>query len=177
MHSRRRRPLHDIFLIIVAVSVAIILGAALGAAFVVLRSGGGTNHQITLVWDASTSPNVGGYRVHYGLSSGNYPNKVFVGNQTSYTLFGLDGGRTYYIAVTALEANGTGESDFSNEVVEEIPEVDTNGNGMPDTLSTIQRSRSFGFCRWRPRCGLKQRELQNIVVVLTVAESPMSYRG
>ena len=120
LRSRRRGLLRDIFLITVAVSVAIILGAAVGAAFVVLKSGGESGRDITLAWDAATSPNVGGYRVHYGLSGGNYPNKVFVGNQTSYTLSGLDGGRTYYIAVTALEANGTGESDFSNEVVVEI---------------------------------------------------------
>ncbi len=80
---------------------------------------------ITFSWNASTSPNVGGYSVHYGLSSGNYPNKVFVGNQTSYTLSDLDSGKTYYIVVTALEANGTGESDFSDEIVVKIPEEHT----------------------------------------------------
>ncbi len=132
--SRRRRLLRKILLISVAVFVASTLAAALGAAFVLFKFGDGIGRDITLAWNASTSPNVGGYSVHYGLSSGNYPNKVFVGNQTSYTLFGLDGGRTYYIAVTALEANGTGESDFSNEVVAEILEVDTNGIGMADTL-------------------------------------------
>ena len=126
LHSQQRRRLRNIFLIGVAVFVGIALAIALGAAFVVLTFGGGTSRDITFAWNASTSPNVSGYIVHYGLSSGIYPNKVFVGNQTSYTLSGLDGGRTYYIAVTALEANGTGESDFSDEVVVEIPEADTN---------------------------------------------------
>ena len=91
---------------------------------------------VTLAWDASTSSNVGGYRVHYGLSSGIYPNKVFVGNQTSYTLSGLDSGKTYYIAVTALGANGTGESDFSKEVAVEIPVPDSDNDGMPDVFET-----------------------------------------
>lgn len=119
--SRRRHRYRKILLIGVAVFVASTLAAALGAAFVVFEFGDGIGRDITLTWDASTSPNVGGYRVHYGLSSGNYPNKVFVGNQTSYTLSGLDGGRTVYIVVTALESNGTGESDFSDEVVVKIP--------------------------------------------------------
>ncbi len=126
LHSQQRRRLRNIFLISVAVCVAIALATALGAAVVVLIFGGGTGRDITFAWDASTSPNVSGYSVHYGLSSGNYSNKVFVGNQNSYTLSGLDVGRAYYIAVTALEANGTGESDFSGEVVVEIPKADMN---------------------------------------------------
>ena len=131
--SRRRRLIPNLFLMFAAVSVAIVLGGAIGAAFVVFNSGGGTGRDITFAWSASTSPNVGGYRVHYGLSSGNYPNNVFVGNQTSYTLSGLDGGRTYYIAVTALEANGPGESDFSEEIVVKIPDEPTDGDSVTDT--------------------------------------------
>ena len=131
--SRRRRLLRKILLISVAVFVASTLAAALGAAFVVFKFGDGIRRDITLAWNASTSPNVGGYSVHYGLSSGNYPNKVFVGNQTSYILSGLDGGQTYYIAITALESNGTGESGFSDEIVVKIPEEHTDGDSITDT--------------------------------------------
>ena len=131
--SRRHRLLRKILLISVAVFVASTLAAALGAAFVVFKLGDGIGRDVTLTWNASTSPNVGGYSVHYGLSSGNYPNKVFVGNQTSYTLSGLDGGRTYYIAVTALEANGRGESDFSDEIVVKVPEEHTDGKSITAT--------------------------------------------
>ena len=129
-NSRRRHLYRKILLISVAVLVSSTLAAALGAAFVVFSFGDGIGRDITLTWDASTSPNVGGYRVHYGLSSGNYPNKVFVGNQTSYTLSGLDGGRTVYIVVTALESNGTGESDFSDEIVVKIPEEGKDGDSI-----------------------------------------------
>ncbi len=83
---------------------------------------------VTLAWDASTSSNVGGYRVHYGLSSGIYPNKFFVGSQTSYTLSGLDSGKTYYIVVTAHEAIGFDESVFSNEVSGKIPIPDSDND-------------------------------------------------
>lgn len=129
--SRRRRLLRKFLLMSVAVFVASTLAAALGAAFVVYKFGDEIGRDITLAWSASTSPNVGGYSVQYGLSSGNYPNKVFVGNQTSYTLSGLDRGRTYYIAVTALEADGAGESDFSDEIVVKIPEENTDGKSAP----------------------------------------------
>ena len=91
---------------------------------------------VTLAWDASPSPNVGGYRVHYGLSSGIYPNKVFVGNQTSYTLSGLKRGKTYYISVTAHEAIGFDESEFSNEVSVDVPFLDSDGDGMPNRFET-----------------------------------------
>jgi hypothetical protein len=77
--------------------------------------------QARLVWDAST--NAGGlsltdpvgYRLHYGLSSGNYHVILDVGNALSAALDGLEGGQTYYFAVTAYDIEGF-ESDFSNEV-------------------------------------------------------------
>jgi TRAP transporter TAXI family solute receptor len=77
---------------------------------------------ISFSWDASTSPNVSGYRIHYGVSSGKYENTVLVGNQTSHTLTGLEAGQTYYIAITTVEAGGRGESDFSDEVVVKVPQ-------------------------------------------------------
>jgi len=87
-----------------------------------------SGRDVTFSWDASTSPNVAGYSVHYGLSSGNYANTVFVGNRTSYTLSDLAIGETYYIAVTAHEADGEGESRFSGEIVVRITEEHSNGN-------------------------------------------------
>lgn len=116
-HQLRRH----VFLTVAVVCVVIILGGALGVSVVLYLSGGETGRDITLTWDASTSPNVGGYRIHYGPSSENYPHEVLVGNQTRFTLSGLDSGRTYYISVTAVDANSTRESDFSNEIVVTTP--------------------------------------------------------
>jgi hypothetical protein len=69
---------------------------------------------VSLAWDASVTPEVTGYKVYYGNSSGVYGTPITIGNQTSYTVTGLTAG-TYYFAVTAFDASGN-ESDFSNEV-------------------------------------------------------------
>ena len=72
--------------------------------------------QVTLTWDASVSSSVWGYILYYGYSSRNYSNSVDVGNQTHYTLSGLETGTTYYFAVAAYNRAGTIRSNFSNEV-------------------------------------------------------------
>jgi hypothetical protein len=70
---------------------------------------------ITLGWNASASPNVAGYHVYYGTTSGIYPYKIDAGNATLVTISNLTVGVTYYVAATAYDANGD-ESPFSGEV-------------------------------------------------------------
>ena len=65
-------------------------------------------------WNGSTSTNVTGYRVYYGVASGNYSNSIVAGNVTNITVPGLASGVTYFFAVTAYNAGGL-ESSFSNE--------------------------------------------------------------
>ena len=72
--------------------------------------------QVTLAWDASTDPNVAGYKIHYGTTSGNYPAVVDVGNKTSCTIANLSAGTAYYFAATGYDSSGQ-ESGYSNEVV------------------------------------------------------------
>jgi hypothetical protein len=72
--------------------------------------------QVTLTWDANTEPTLGGYQLYYGPTSRNYVSVVDVGNQTSYTIFGLEDNKSYYFAVTAYDITKTIESAFSNEV-------------------------------------------------------------
>ena len=72
--------------------------------------------QATLLWDPNTEPDLAGYKIYYGYVSGGYEYSVDVGNQTTYTLTGLDPNQTYYISATAYNIGGY-ESDFSNEVV------------------------------------------------------------
>ena len=71
--------------------------------------------QIRLAWGANTEPDVAGYQVYYGRTSGNYKYSIDVGNVTTYTLQGLKQGVTYYIALTAYDS-ADNESDISNEV-------------------------------------------------------------
>jgi hypothetical protein len=72
-------------------------------------------YSVDLAWDRSPSPEVTGYRVYYGVASGNYTNSVVVGNVTTNTVPALSRGVTYFFAVTSYDANGR-ESTFSNEI-------------------------------------------------------------
>ncbi|MFH1146882.1 MAG: BACON domain-containing protein [Pseudomonadota bacterium] len=71
---------------------------------------------VTLAWDPNQEPDIAGYMLYYGASSGNYTNSVDVGNQTQYTLLIPDDGKTCFCAATAYNTAGL-ESDYSNEVI------------------------------------------------------------
>lgn len=76
--------------------------------------------QLTLQWDASTDPQVVGYQIHHGSSSGEYTEVIDVGGQTSYVFSDLDEDTAHYFATTAYDGSG-GESGFSMEVVFNSP--------------------------------------------------------
>jgi fibronectin type 3 domain-containing protein len=69
---------------------------------------------ITLDWDDNTEPDLAGYNIYRGLSSGNYTKIESLWSTSNYTDTGLSNGVTYYYVVTA-EDNGTNESGYSNE--------------------------------------------------------------
>ena len=71
--------------------------------------------EVNLTWDPNTEPDVAGYKVYYGLGSRNYDHVMDVGNSTICVVTGLEQGRTYYFAATAVNTANI-ESDFSNEV-------------------------------------------------------------
>lgn len=70
---------------------------------------------VKLAWDASISPEIVGYKIYYGTSSGSYSDSVYVGNVFTCTIENLIGGKTYYFAATAVDADNN-ESGYSNEV-------------------------------------------------------------
>ena len=74
------------------------------------------SREVTLTWNANSEPTLGGYRLYYGPTSRNYTSSVDVGNQTIFTVFGLEDDRSYYFAVTAYDVTRRVESGFSNEV-------------------------------------------------------------
>jgi len=76
-----------------------------------------------LAWDASTSSGVGGYKLSYGTSSGNYTSTIDAGNTTTYTVSGLTEGAKYYFAVKAYDTAKTTESAYSNEINTTIPVI------------------------------------------------------
>ena len=87
--------------------------------------------EVTFEWEANTETDLAGYTLYYGTSSRVYPFSVDVGNQTTYTLSGLEAGKTYYFALTASNTKDL-ESGFSNEVSKYFPENDTDNDGLPD---------------------------------------------
>jgi fibronectin type 3 domain-containing protein len=70
---------------------------------------------LTLAWDPVLGPDIAGYRLLYGPSSGNYDQQIDAGNKTVATIPNLEDGGTYFLVVTAYTAVGM-ESPPSNEV-------------------------------------------------------------
>jgi hypothetical protein len=110
--------------------------------------------QMTLAWDPNTEPDLGGYKVYYGTSSGTYGVPLNVGNVTDYTLTGLTERGGYYIAVTAYDKSGN-ESVYSNEVSGAAREptqtytVATNPPGLQVTVDGAPHTASKKFS-WIP---------------------------
>jgi len=88
---------------------------------------------INVAWDPSSSSNVGGYKVSWGTSSGNYTSTVDVGNKTAYTLPGLTEGTKYFVAAKAYDSTKTTESAYSNEANVTVPVTTTTSTGGTTT--------------------------------------------
>lgn len=86
---------------------------------------------ISLAWDANTEPDLAGYKIHYGLSSGSYNTTIDVKEESNcnngvydpfkteccqITLVGFELGKTYYFAATAYDEDNN-ESAYSDELV------------------------------------------------------------
>ncbi len=86
---------------------------------------------VTLAWDAAVAADLAGYKIHYGTASRTYSDTITLGNQTTFTVTGLQSG-TWYFAVTAFNTAGI-ESGYSNEVSKSI-------DATPPTITAIVSS-------------------------------------
>jgi hypothetical protein len=77
---------------------------------------------VKLSWDASTGPDVSGYRVRYGQLSGSYPQTLDVGIRLSWVIANLNDDTTYYFVVVAYNSAGV-TSLPSNEVTSTTPAI------------------------------------------------------
>jgi len=75
---------------------------------------------LSLSWAPSPAPNIAGYILRYGVTSGQYTGNVITGTNTSTTVSGLIPGLTYYFAVAAYNSLGA-ESKNSNQITNTIP--------------------------------------------------------
>jgi hypothetical protein len=95
-----------------------------GLIVVLVTSTGAAAGQATLRWNANTEPDLAGYNMYMGTSSGAYTQRVDVNltntpNAPEVTIGDLVQGYTYFFAVTAYDEAGN-ESGFSNEVMHTI---------------------------------------------------------
>lgn len=67
-----------------------------------------------LAWDPNAEADLAGYKVYYGITSGDYGFVVDVGNVTQWDI-PPDLNEQYFFVLTAYDTSGN-ESDFSNEV-------------------------------------------------------------
>ena len=74
-----------------------------------------------LTWNPVTDPDLDGYHVYYGTTSGAYPlGPVDIpSNLATVTVPGLSSGETYYFVVVAYDTSGN-ESGYSNVVCKTI---------------------------------------------------------
>jgi hypothetical protein len=102
--------------------------------------------QVKLAWNAPTQntdgsdlTDLGGYKVHFGTSAGNYSVSIDVGNRTSYTVINLQDSVTYHFVVTAYNLSNI-ESDYSNSVSKAADSAvdpdDIDGDGIPNSTDT-----------------------------------------
>lgn len=97
-------------------------------------NGGGPVESAILVWDPNLEPDIAGYRLYYGVSSGNYTESIDVGNTTTVAVPNLAVGTTYVFVVTAFNSLGL-ESLPSNEesfTTGELPAAISAMNRLPD---------------------------------------------
>jgi len=83
-------------------------------------------------WNANTEPDLAGYKIYYGESSGNYTNSINVGKVTQYAITQLQDGVTYYFVITAYDTAGN-ESGYSLEVSAKTILIDS----APPTVSSV----------------------------------------
>lgn len=103
------------------------------------------SHSVTLAWDVVPEPDIAGYRLDYGISSGNYTQSINVGLVTTVSVTNLTPGNTYYFVVTALNSNSI-ESLPSNEasftVYNQMPSVSLTSPGDLNGPASISISAS-----------------------------------
>ena len=94
---------------------------------------------VFLEWNQNTEADLAGYKIYYGYESENYTEQVDVQTATSYTIFDLEDGNTYYFAVSAYDLNQN-ESAYSEEIAIETPSrvvADSDGDGLDDDQENL----------------------------------------
>jgi hypothetical protein len=90
---------------VLMVSVRVRTSALLLLALLVSAAPAFAQISVTVAWDANTEPDVTGYVVSWGPRSGFYNASADAGNNTQYTVSGLDPDQRWYFVVQAYTAD------------------------------------------------------------------------
>ncbi len=101
--------------------------------------------QVVLSWTPVAGAT--GYFVKYGTASGRYNTSIDAGNQTSYTLAGLNNGTPYYFVVTAVNTAGTSPASNEKIVTPKAPML------VPPVISSATNGNSQSTLTWGPVTG------------------------
>lgn len=104
-------------------------------AVLALSAAASAQTSVTVAWNANSEPDVTGYTVSWGPRSGFYNASADAGNNTQYTVTGLDPDQRYYFVVQAYTADGL-RSLPSAEVSNSGLIVQTGGS-LPDNRPSI----------------------------------------
>jgi hypothetical protein len=109
--------------------------AALAPLLIVSLSSSHAVQSVTLAWDASSDPNIAGYKLRYGTTSGNPSQIVDVAKTTTATPSNLNDATTYFFTVSAYNTEAL-ESPPSNEVSYMTPgPSDSEGRGQSTPIT------------------------------------------
>ncbi len=106
----------------------------------------GSDGGVTLAWNANSESDLAGYKIHIGLTSGNYDTVIDVENVIRHTVTGLTVGETYFFALTAYD-NWNNESLHSVEVTTTakdivVPEQPTGFQEVTTSVNNLLRGGS-----------------------------------
>ena len=97
----------------------------------------------TISWQANTESDLAGYRIYYGTEPGVYGSTSPLITGTSYTITGLQEGKTFFFVVTAVDTAGN-ESGYSSPVVSKTIPVTQAAAAAPVTEGEDSGSTSGG---------------------------------
>lgn len=92
---------------------------------------------VKISWNANTEADLAGYKLYYGIASGNYTSSIDVKNVTQYSVtVNPTVTTTYYVAVTAYDTSGN-ESVKSDEASVTVTVADTTPPAKPTGLKAL----------------------------------------
>lgn len=108
-----------------------ILGC-LGAILTLFGAGSVKADTVNLGWNAVTESGIQGYRVYVGTTQDQFTQTYDAGTNTAFAVSGLETGKVYYFAVSAIGSTGL-ESELSDEItvtLEAAPPINPPGTSI-----------------------------------------------